>query len=199
VLLDQKKTRRMVVIVSIICAVAFVGVLPVVLGLVVFGGGSQDATGQLIDDAQKRVAQDPTSVLALVDLAAQYRAANKPQEAATTLQKALSLGAKTKDDLQALTGGLADAPLQQLQVLQDYTKSHPNDADAFFTYGATAEGLGQVLVARLAYQKAFQVAPKGSTLRENAQSALTRLKDAPIPTTPVVPTTPATPATPATP
>jgi cytochrome c-type biogenesis protein CcmH/NrfG len=199
VLLDQKKTRRMVVIVSIICAVAFVGVLPVVLGLVVFGGGSQDATSQLIDDAKKRVEQDPTNVRALVDLAAQYRAAGKPQDATATLQKALALGPKTKDDLQALIGGFSEQPALQIQVLQTYTKTHPKDGEAFFTYGATAEQLQQVLVARLAYQRAVQVAPKGSSVRENAQAALTRLKDAPVTPTPTVSTAPSVPATPATP
>lgn len=198
-LLDQKKTRRMVVIVSIICAVAFVGVLPVVLGLVVFSGGSQDATSQLIDDAKQRVEENPASVPALVDLAAQYRAAGKPQDATATLQKAVALGPKTRDDLDSLTGALADQPGLRLVVLQSYTKTHPKDADAFFTYGATAEAQGQVVVARLAFQRAAQLAPKGSQLRENAESALTRLKDAPVAPTPTVPTTPATPATPATP
>jgi cytochrome c-type biogenesis protein CcmH/NrfG len=199
VLLDQKKTRRMVVIVSIICAVAFVGVLPVVLGLVVFGGGAQDASGQLIDDAKQRVEENPTSVRALVDLAAQYRAAGEPQDATTTLQRALALGPKTREDLQALIGGLSEQPALQLQVLQTYTKSHPKDGEAFFTYGATAEQLQQVLVARLAYQRAAQVAPKGSTLSQNAQAALTRLRDAPVTPTPTVSTTPTAPATPATP
>lgn len=189
----------MVVIVSIVCAVGFVGVLPVVLLLVVFGGGSSDASGQLVKDAETRVAQDPTNVRLLVDLAAQYRAANKPQETAATLKRALVIGPKTKDDLQALIGGLADQPAAQLQVLQIYTKAHPRDADAFFTYGSTAEGLGQVLVARLAYQKALQLGPKGSSLRDNAQSALNRLKDAPVTPTPSLPATPATPAAPATP
>ena len=189
----------MVVIVSIICAVAFVGVLPVVLGLVVFGGGSQDATGQLIDDAKKRVEQNPASVRALVDLAAQYRAAGKPQDASATLQKALALGPKTKDDLQALTGGFSGQPALQLQVLQTYTKAHPKDAEAFFSYGATAEQVQQVLVARLAYQRAVELAPKGSSMRENAQAALTRLKDTPVAPTPTNPTTPSAPATPATP
>lgn len=189
----------MVVIVSIICAVAFVGVLPIVLGLVVFGGGSQDATGQLINNAKQRVEQNPTSVRALVDLAAQYRAAGKSQEATVALQKAVALGPKTKDDLQALTRGLSEQPALQIQVLQTYTKTHPKDADAFFTYGSTAEQLQQVLVARLAYQRAVEVAPKGSALRENAQTALTRLKDAPVTPTPTVSTTPSVPATPATP
>ena len=189
----------MVVIVSIVCAVAFVGVLPVVLGLVVFGGGSQDATSQLIDNAKKRVEQDPTSVSALVDLAVQYRAAGKPQDANATLQKALALGPKTRDDLQALNGAFSEQPALKLQVLQTYTRAHPKDAEAFFDYGAAAEQVQQVIVARLAYQRAVELAPKGSSLRGNAQSALTRLKDTPVAPTPTVSTTPSAPATPATP
>lgn len=198
-LLDQKKTKRMVRIVSIICAVGFVGVLPVVLGLVVFGGGSSNGTGQLVKDAENRVKAAPDDVTALVDLAAQYRAAGRTQDAAVQLQKAIGVGAKTSSDLQALVSGLADNPAEQLQVLQTYTKAHPKDADAFFTYGSTAEGAGQILTARLAYQKAFQAAGKDSTLRQNARLALDRLKNAPVPTAPSLPTTPAAPATPATP
>ncbi len=189
----------MVVIVSIVCAVAFVGVLPVVLGLVVFGGGSQDATSQLIDNAKKRVEQDPTSVSALVDLAVQYRAADKPQDANATLQKALALGPKTRDDLQALAGAFSEQPALKLQVLQTYTKAHPKDADAFFDYGAAAEQVQQVVLARLAYQRAVELAPKGSSLRGNAQTSLTRLKDTPVAPTATVSTPPSTPATPATP
>ena len=191
----------MVVIVSIICAVGFVGVLPIVLGLVVFGGsGSSDAVTQLIDDAKRRVDANPNDIGALVDLAAQYRAANKPEDSAATLQKAIALGPKTSEELQNLIGGLGDQPGLQLQVLQDYTKKNPKDANALFLYASTSETVGQVVAARLAYQRAFENAPKGSQLKTDAKTALDRLKETPSAPTPTQPPpTPTAPATPATP
>lgn len=189
----------MVKIVAIICAVAFVGVLPVVLGLVVFGGGASNPNEQLVSEAEARVEAAPNDLAALVDLAAQYRAADRAQDASLTLQKAIAVGASTNGELQILVGGLSGSPGQQLQVLQVYTKKYPKDADAFFTYGQTAESAGQLLTARLAYQRAAQVAAKGSTLRQNAQAALERLKNTPVPETPATPATPTAPATPATP
>lgn len=201
-LLDQKKTKRMVKIVSIICAVGFVGVLPVVLGLVVFGGGpstAQDAAKQAIKDAEAKVSAAPGDVTALVDLATQYRAANRTQDAAVTLQRAVTAGAKNSAELTTLVTGLSDSPALQLQVLQTYTKSHPKDGEAFFTYGSTAERAGQILAARLAFQRAVQVAPKGSALAQSAQQALNRVKRTPIPVTPSATVTSTAPATPATP
>ncbi len=189
----------MVVIVSIVSAVAFVGVLPIVLGLVVFGGGgSGDPQQQLVEDAERRVQAAPNQVVPLVELAAAYRAAGRPQDEATALQKAIAAGPDDNNELQALVGGLSQQPAQQLQVLAAYTKAHPKDADAFFTYGAAAERAGQTLAARLAYQQAVKTSRPGSTLRENATTALERLRNAPPPTTPqqTIPQTPATPATP---
>lgn len=193
----------MVVIVSIICAVAFVGVLPVVLGLVVFGGGSDSQSEQVLKDAENRVKAAPNSIEALVTLAAQYRGAGRQQEEAVTLQKAIAVAPKNNQELQLLLGGLAQQVGQRLQVLQAYTKTHPKDADAFLTYGQTAETTSQTLVARLAYQRALQLAPKGSSVRQNAQTGLDRLKNTPAAPTPTVPTPtqtgPVTPATPVTP
>ncbi len=201
--MDQKKTRRMVVIVSIICAVAFVGVLPIVLGLVVFGGGSGSQTQQVLKDAENRVKTSPNDIEALVNLAAQYRGAGRAQDEAVTLQKAIGVGAKNSEQLQLLLGGLGQQVGQRLQVLQTYTKAHPKDADAFLTYGQSAEAANQILTARLAYQRALQLAPKGSTLRQNAQTALNRLKNTPVAPTPTVPTPttsgPVTPGAPVTP
>jgi tetratricopeptide (TPR) repeat protein len=194
----------MVVIVSIICAVGFVGVLPIVLGLVVFGGGGvNDQNAQVVKDAEKRVAAAPNDLEALVNLAVLYRSANRTQDEAVTLQKAIGVGAKNNGELQILLGGLSQQVGQRLQVLQTYTKAHPKDADAFLTYGQTAEQAGQVLTARLAYQRSVATAKKGSTVAQNAQTGLDRLKDTPAPETPTVPTPtvtgPVTPGSPVTP
>ena len=194
----------MVVIVSIICAAGFVGVLPIVLGLVVFGGGGTGSqTQQVLKDAENRVKATPDSIDALVALAALYRGANRTQDEAVTLQKAMGVGAKNNNELQLLLGGLSQLVGQRLQVLQTYTKAHPADADAFLTYGQTAESVNETLIARLSYQRALQLAPKGSALRQNAQTALARLKATPATPTPTVPTptatAPVTPGSPVTP
>ena len=140
----------MVVIVSIICAAGFVGVLPIVLGLVVFGGGgSGSQTQQVLKDAENRVKATPDSIDALVALAALYRGANRTQDEAVTLQKAIGVGAKNNDELQLLLGGLSQQVGQRLQVLQTYTKAHPKDADAFLTYGQTAETANQTTVGAI--------------------------------------------------
>ncbi len=59
-LLDQKRTKRTVQIVAIITSLAFAGVIFVVLGLIVFGGGSS-AQGDLLDDALARVREEPAA------------------------------------------------------------------------------------------------------------------------------------------
>lgn len=192
----------MVVIVSIISAVAFVGVLPIVLGLVVFGdssGGANDQIGQLVRDAEAKVQRSPNQVVPLVELAGQYRAAGRPQDELATLQKAIAAGPKDSDEVQTLVSGLSQQPALQLQVLSDYTKKNPKDPDAWFLYGATAERTGQIVASRLAYQNAVKYAPKDSTLRENAQAAFERLKNTPVPDTPAATPTTTGPATPATP
>ena len=194
----------MVVIVSIICAAGFVGVLPIVLGLVVFGGGGTGSqTQKVLKDAENRVIATPNNIDALVSLAVLYRSANRAQDEAVTLQKAIGVGARNNGELQVLLGGLAQQVGQRLQVLQTYTKAYPKDADAFLTYGQTAETANQALTARLAYQRALQLAPKRSALSQNAKIALDRLKATPAAPTPRVPaptaTAPVTPGSPVTP
>lgn len=201
-LLDQKKTKRRVRIVSIICAGALVVGLPAVLIPTLFGTGdttAQDQLNQAVKAAEAKVNASPKDVAALVDLATQYRAAKRTQDATTTMQRAVAIGAKNSGELTILVSGLSDNPAGQLQVLATYTKSHPKDADAFFTYGTTAERAGQILAARLAFQRAAQVAPKGSPIAQSAQQALERLKNTPLPSTPSATVTSTVPATPATP
>lgn len=201
-LLDQKKTKRRVRIISIVCAIAIIGALPVIGGVLIFGGGSSgpnDALNQAVKDAEAKAQASPQDVTALVDLAIQYRAAERTQDAAATMQKAVALGAKNSEELSTLITGLSDNPALQLQVLQAYTKTHPKDGDAFFTYGSTAERVGQIVTARLAYQRALKLAAPGSLLAQNAKQALARAKATPVPTAPQATVTQTTPATPATP
>ncbi len=72
-LLDQKRTKRTVQIVAIVTSLAFAGVIFVVLGLIVFGGGSSPQ-GDLLDDAMARVQREPDSAAAYDDLASPWPA-----------------------------------------------------------------------------------------------------------------------------
>ncbi len=181
-LLDQKRTKRMVIIVSVICALAFVGVLPVVLGLLIFGNNDASGQTELIKEAENKVAKNPQDVAALVELASRYRASNRNTDAETTLDKAVAVGAKTYDELTPLVGALADTPPKQMTVLEQYTKAHPKDAEGWALYGTIAEQSSQTVKARLAYGRALQTAPPGSQVRANAEAAITRLSTQTTPT-----------------
>ncbi len=196
-LLDQKRTKRMVKIVSTICAVAFVGVLPIVLIVIIFnGGGSDNQNDDLVKAAEQRVEKNPNDLDALVELASLYRSSGKPTEATATVAKAVAIGPKDKDELNSLIGVLADDQGQALKVAEKYTKDKPKDPEGWFAYAIQSERAQQILTARLAFQRTIQLAPKDSLLSSNAQTALDRLKDTPITPVEPLPTTPATPVTP---
>jgi uncharacterized protein HemY len=197
VLLDQKRTKRMVRIVSLVCAIAFVGVLPIVLGLIIWGGGGSNPANQLIEDAEAAVQRNPNDLNALVTLAAQYRSANRPSDASATIQKAVAIEPKNSDELNALVGLLSsEDQTQAVAIAETYTKDNPKDPEGWITYGVQAERAQLVLQARLAFQRALSLAPKGSPTAENARVALERLKNVPITPVEPLPTTPQEPVTP---
>ena len=173
--MDQQRTKRMVKIISIICAVAFVGVLPVVLGLILFGDHDTTGQGQIVKEAEAKVNADPANVQALVDLARQYRAANRSADAETTLQRAIDAPPKTVADLEAVVYALADTPQKQFVVLKRFTGSHPANAAGWMLYGQIAEQQTQALQARLAYGRALATAGADKSIRADARSALERI------------------------
>jgi cytochrome c-type biogenesis protein CcmH len=203
-LLDQRRTKRMVKIVSIISALAFAGVIFVVLGVIFAGGGGGgggDPQKAAVSQAEAATRSNPQDLQAWVDLGRNYEAVGRTTDAQTAYERAISIGPKNADELNSLVAALSANPTRQLSVLGGYVKTHPRDIDAYSTYGSVAEQAKNTFVARLAYQQVLRLAPKDSTARAAAVAGLARLKSAGkgTTTTPATPATPSSPATPARP
>jgi len=195
-LLDQQHTKRMVKLVAIICALGFVGVLPIVLGLLLFGDNDASGQTELIKEAEQKVAANPGDSAALVELATRYRSADRNRDAEATLDKAVAAGAKNYNELTPLVAALADTPQKQLTVLETYTKARPKDAEGWLLYGTIAEQNNQTVKARLAFGRALQNAPPSSPTRASAQAGIQRVSTATTPTGGVTATTPGDATTP---
>ena len=172
-LLDQKRTKRTVQIVAIITSLAFAGVIFVVLGLIVFGGGSTPQ-GDLLDDALARVREEPTAEN-YDDLASAYAANEQLGEAVTAAKKAVELEPASYQRIQTLISiqiraGQSDGAIT---TLQDFTRDNPQHAEAFLQLGQLAEQGGRTDLAGLAYQRFLTLAPEDPT----AEDVRNRLED----------------------
>lgn len=190
-LLDQQRTKRTVKIVAIICAVAFVGVLPIVLGLIIWGDNDPTGQGQIVKEAEDRVNANPNDVEALVELSLRYRNANRAADADRTLQRAIDVPPATADELESVVNALADTPQRQFAVLDTFTKANPKDGAAWLIYGRIAEQQTQGLRARLAFSRALANAGADQGLRQEAQQGIQRVatmatQSVPTPTAPGV-------------
>ena len=121
-LLDQQRTKRTVKIVAIICAVAFVGVLPIVLGLIIWGDNDPTGQGQIVKEAEDRVNANPNDVEALVELSLRYRNANRAADAARTLQRAIAVPPAPADEL----GRIAEQQTQGLRARLAFSRALAN-------------------------------------------------------------------------
>jgi tetratricopeptide (TPR) repeat protein len=164
VLLDQKRTKRMVQVVAILTSLAFGGVILVVLGLIFFGGGSQSVADQALSDAKSAVQAAPNDPDALEQLASAYAGVNQLDKAVATQKRAVALQpddisrVRTLVSLQSQAGDRAGA----IATLQAYTARHPKAADAFFDLATLAEDAGRTDLARLSYQTFLRLAPDDS-------------------------------------
>jgi cytochrome c-type biogenesis protein CcmH/NrfG len=160
VLLDQKRTKRIVQVVAVLTSFAFAGVIFIVLGLIVFGGGSS-AESDLLSDARSRVEANPRDADAWDALASAHLVNEQPAEALEAARQAVRL---EPDDLRrsinlatyAQQAGDEDAAIA---ALQDYTRTHPRDAQGFFQLGQFAERTGRTELARLSYETFLRLAP----------------------------------------
>jgi tetratricopeptide (TPR) repeat protein len=210
VLLDQKRTKRMVKIVSIVAAIAFAGVIFVVLGVIVFGGGGGgNGAGDQLKAAQQLVQQNPRSAAAWTDLAAQYQAQGQTAQAIDAAQHAVSLAPNNYSGVQSLVALLSNSNqhAQAVVVLQRYTAKNATNADAFLTLGLEAERASRKKLAQLAYGRFLELAPQDANapfVRDKLKTlggggTPTRATTTAAPTTTSTPATPRAPATPATP
>jgi cytochrome c-type biogenesis protein CcmH/NrfG len=183
-LLDQKRTKRTVQVVAIITSLAFAGVIFVVLGLIVFGGGSSEQKS-LIDDAMSRVRENPNSAGAYDDLASAYAGNDQLPEAVEAAEKAVELQPAsyqrilTLVSLQIRAGQSAAA----ITSLQDFTRDNPQHAEAFLQLGQVAEQAGRNDLAGLAYQRFVQLAPNDRTA-DDVRARLAELRSAQTSTSP---------------
>src|SRR6185295_4741798 len=109
-LLDQRRTKRMVKIVSIISALAFAGVIFVVLGVIFAGGGGGgggDPQKAAVSQAEAATRSNPQDLQAWVDLGRNYEAVGRTTDAQTAYERAISIGPKNADELNSLVAALS--------------------------------------------------------------------------------------------
>lgn len=160
-LLDQKRTKRMVQIVAILTSLAFGGVILVVMGLIFFGGGGQTQADVLLDEAKARVEEEPRSADAWEQLASAYAGVEEFDQAIEAAQKSVELEPDNFRRLQTLVS------LQVRQndtegaiaALEDYTTRNPRNGEAFLQLGQLAQDAGRTPLARLSYQAFLRLEP----------------------------------------
>jgi cytochrome c-type biogenesis protein CcmH/NrfG len=167
-----------------VTSLAFAGVIFVVLGLIVFGGGSSPQ-GDLLDDAMARVREEPNSAAAYDDLASAYAANDRLNEAVDAAEKAVELEPASYQRIQTLISIQIRAGQSAAAVttLQDFTRENPENAEAFLQLGQLAEQSGRTDLAGLAYQRFVQLAPDDPTAQD-VRNRLAELQDAQTATTP---------------
>jgi len=161
VLLDQKRTKRMVQIVAILTSLAFGGVILVVMGLIFFGGGGQTQADVLLAEARERVEQEPRSADAWEQLASAFAGTEEFDQAIEAAERSVELEPDNFRRLQTLVS------LQVRQndtegaiaALQGFTTRNSDNGEAFLQLGQLAEEAGRTPLARLSYQAFLRLEP----------------------------------------
>jgi len=164
VLLDEKRTKRIVRIVAILTSIAFAGVGVVVIALVIFGG-TPTASEQLVKDARSRVKAEPDNPDAWNQLAAALQSGNKTAEAVDAGKKAVQLAPKDFRQTQVLVTIYAQAGRTDdaLAALQQFTRRNPKEPQAFLQLGQLSQQAGKNDLARLSYQAYLGLNSDGAT------------------------------------
>lgn len=159
-LLDQKRTRRLVQVVAILTSLAFAGVIFVVLGLVFFGGDASPED-QVLSDAKARVQAEPQSADAWEELASGYAGTGELPQAIIAARKAVQLAPRDYRRLQTLVSLQVRATDTDAAIatVQKFTADNPRNADAFLQLGQLAEDAGRTDLARLSYQAFLRLEP----------------------------------------
>ncbi|HWH15488.1 MAG TPA: tetratricopeptide repeat protein [Miltoncostaeaceae bacterium] len=159
-LLDQKRTKRLVKVAAILTSVAFAGVALVIIAVIVFGG-TTSATGQQVSDARAQVEEQPDNAAAWDRLAAAYQADGQTEEALQAARRAVQLSPREYIRTSTLVRLYVESgrPDQAIAVLQQFTRRNPDDATAFLQLGRLAQEDGRIPLARLSYQAYLRLAP----------------------------------------
>jgi tetratricopeptide (TPR) repeat protein len=189
-LLDQKKTKRMVKIVSIIAAIGFAGALLPILVLVII---QSDNVAQVDNSAEqiaaaRQLTQSPAGQrdpAAWRDLAQELIDGEKASEAIAPARRAITLAPKDFENYKVLVDALtAGAQTDQaLQELQKFTKANPRNSEALLSLGNLAFQSGRYPLATLSYQSVLTREGEGSLLADQALQGLAQVEAAQAPAT----------------
>ena len=177
-LLDQKRTRRIVQVVAVLTSIAFVGVIFVVLALTVFGSdsggghsGGVAGAGELIADAEEAIEEDPNDAEAWEDLASAHAADNNLPEAITAAKKSAELAPNEFRRTQTLVALEIQNNNQDgaVDALSAFTNKNPDNADAFLQLGLVAEQAGRTQLARLSFEKYIALNPDDPSIEDVRQ------------------------------
>ena len=163
-LLDEKRTKRIVRIIAILTSIAFAGVGVVVIALVIFGGNTS-ASDQLIKDAKSAVNAAPNDAEAWNRLASAYLAGDRPAEALEPAKKAVALAPREFSNTQTLvrTQQALNDQSGAITALQQFTRRVPDEPQAFLQLGQLAQQSGRIPLARLSYAAYLNLNPEGAT------------------------------------
>ncbi len=154
----------MVQVVAILTSIAFIGVIFIVVGFIVFGGGgSSSQNPDLREIAQEQIDADPQNPQGWAALATAEIQDGNTEEAVEAAQQAVKLDPNDFDLTQTLVvaqRNAGDLP-GAVESLQAFTKANPQNADGFVVLGQFADQAGQTNQARLAYQRYLQLSPDG--------------------------------------
>lgn len=188
-LLDQKKTKRIVRIVSIIAAIGFAGALLPILVLVILqsdGTSTADDTRAQIEAAQKLTVERPNDPVAWHDLAQELVDGDRASEAIAPARKAVALAPKDFRNTEVLVDALkADVTKAEeaLRELQKFTVKNPTDTEALLSLGDLAAEQGKYALAKLSYQAVLTREPEGSPRADQALQSIALVDQTLAPTT----------------
>lgn len=192
-LLDQKKTKRMVRIVSVIAAIGFAGALLPILVLVIIQSDNPAQTidtQQQIDDARALTKTRPRDAVAWHDLAQELIDADKATEAIAPARRAITLAPRDFENTRILVDALTQGAQTEgaLEELQKFTTRNPQNVDGFLALGNLAFTSGKYALAKLSYQAVLTRESEGSAAYDQALQGIAQVDQATAPTTAETPT-----------
>lgn len=164
-LLDQKRTKRLVKVSAVVTALAFGGIALIVVLAIFFGigaGGAGDPAKERVTQARERVDRQPDNAAAWDQLATAQYTAGDTDGAITSSKRAIALAPHDFSRTQTLSQIYSDSNRHQqaMNVINDFIEKNPDSAEAYLQLGGAAEAAGKPQVARLSYEKFLQLDPQ---------------------------------------
>lgn len=173
-LLDEKRTKRIVQVVAILTSIAFAGTIFVVMGIVFFGGGSSPERDQ-VNELKGVVERNPQNADAWQQLASAHIAAGDTQEAVDAAERSVQLAPESFRNVSTLVLARQEAGDRDgaVDALQDFTNANRTNSEAYLQLGVSAQAIGRTAVARLAFQRYLELEPdsaRAEFVREQLQT-----------------------------